>query len=375
MSAPERRTLPRRDWIILPALALLTVMAMLGAAEGGTQVLWPEQKTEPCLAGPGKSRPHANCVSRSKAAEGPWVENRYNDCGYRATGPCQGPESDDRDRIVVMGSSTSWAYLVPFDKGWSVTAAKTLAAQCGHPVDIQSLSGFNNLNMSAQRIGEALALKPKLVALVVAPFDLLEAPVGGFNPAPQPPAAAPVEPPAEPNLLGRAKAVISGSRAATVAQHYLFQNADVYVAAYMRYGDKADFMRTPLTPAWQARLKYLDDGIGYLADRLKPQGVSFMVVYAPQQAQAALVAEHTRLAGVDATQIDREIAAIATKHGAIFADGSSGFSGVAAPASYFYNTDGHLNSSGQQLLGRVAAQALLAAKPATLCPAAGGATA
>jgi hypothetical protein len=153
----------------------------------------------------------------------------------------------------------------------------------------------------------------------------------------------------------------------------VFQNAEVYVGAYMRYGDKADFLRTPLTPAWRERLKYLDDGVGYLADRLRAQGVPLMLVYAPQQAQAALVAENTHPAGVDPTQIDREIAAIAEKHGVIFADGSYGFKGLSAPSSYFYNTDGHLNSSGHQLLGRVAADALLAAKPATLCPTADGA--
>ena len=56
LSTPERRTLPLRDWIILPLLSLATVAAMLVAAEGGTRKFWAEQV--------GTSKPH--CLIRTE---------------------------------------------------------------------------------------------------------------------------------------------------------------------------------------------------------------------------------------------------------------------------------------------------------------------
>src|SRR5438309_415013 len=91
--APRRPRLPRRDFVILPLLSVLTVAVMLGGAEVATRLAMPQKSVDECLVPDPVlgHRPLANCVSHTKSAEGEWVENRYNDCGYRADSSCRPP--------------------------------------------------------------------------------------------------------------------------------------------------------------------------------------------------------------------------------------------------------------------------------------------
>ena len=359
-----RRTLPRRDWLLLPLVAVVTAALFLIIVEGGSRLVWPESKDEVCAYNP--LRPKPNCVSRDKAAEGPWVEARFNECGYRGTGSC-GAVNAGTARLAVLGSSTSWGYLVPFDDVWSMQAAREITAKCGRPIDVQSLGGFGDLSLIAARTPEALALHPQLVALVVAPFDLFKLPDGGFNPAhaliprPDPPTV-------HPGLMEWAKNFMTDSRAVEIAQHYIFGNPETYVATYLHYGDRAAFLRPPMSEAWQERLDVLDEAVGYITARLAPTGTPLLLVYAPPLVQADLLADVKPAPGVDPEAIDRAIAQIAKRHGALFADGGDGFRSVRNASNYFYRAEGHLNSAGQTLLGRTAANVILADAPSGFCP-------
>ena len=53
------------------------------------------------------------------------------------------------------------------------------------------------------------------------------------------------------SLMKRVESSIDQSRAVVAAQHMLFENVDEYVSLYLRYGDKADFLRPPFGPVWQ----------------------------------------------------------------------------------------------------------------------------
>jgi hypothetical protein len=350
-----------RDLYLLPIIAIATVLILLFGAEGISRLIWPEDLVDRCMTQAVHDRPKVNCVSTIKTAEGPWVENRYNDCGYRATGPC-GPLPQSTARLAIVGSSTSFGYLVPFDHVWSVEAARILAAQCGRSIDVQSLIAINrartgfvgDLNEVAGRVlPDAIALHPQMVALVLAPFDLIDMPEGGFNPQPTE-AIAPVAP------FGL-KSLISASRAVKMLQHFMFRDASSYVKIYLRYGDNAAFMRPPLSPLWQARLNYVDAGIGYIANQLHAAGIAMLLVYAPQQAQADIIADNMQIPGVDAETLDRAIGAIAKKYDVIFADGAVTFQGKGKQApEYFYQTDGHLNETGHTLLGSTVAATLAA---------------
>ena len=372
-ATPSRR-LPARDFILLPLISLLTVVLMLAGAEVTAQVVWPEQKIDSCLAKDPiiGQRARPSCVARMKSAEGPWMEDRYNDCGYRSAGSCHAPIAD---RLVVMGSSTSWGYLVPYDEVWSTRTAKALSAQCGRPVDVQSLSGFSDINADAARTDEALAMKPRMVVLVITAFDMLETPRRGFDPdyaANQMKRAAKAAGKIERNApkgVAALREVVTSSRAVEMAQHFMFQNEPLYVSMYLRYGDKAGFLRPPFSPSWQARLAYVDDGVAFISSKLAASGVRMGVLYVPQQAQAALASSGDAPAGVDPMALSQAIGEIARKHGATFIDANSAFKGLKDPQNYFYTADGHPNGKGHELIARTAAARLGPSGGAeSLCP-------
>ena len=364
-TAPDR-SLRRRDWLILPLIACATALAFVLAMEGTARVARPESKSDSCVDYADDARVKPSCTSTVKAAEGPWVENRYNECGYRGTGSCR-PPAPGTARLVVVGSSTSWGYLVPLDEVWSVQAAQLIQARCGSPIDVQGLGGFGNLNQAAARLPEVVALHPQLVALVIAPFDLLNMPAGGFDPDPQAHAIVPMSKPADHGAVQRLRALAAGSRAILIAQEFAYLDPSKYTSTYLNYADQADFLRPPFTPAWAARLAYLEAAVAHMAARLRPSATPFLLVYAPQQAQADMIAGSAAPPGVDPRAMNHAIAAIAARHGVLFADGADAFAGVQAAPTYFYRADGHLNGKGHSLLAQAAASAVLAAHPPGLC--------
>ena len=109
----EGTALPRRDWILLPLIAVATITCMMAVSEAAARVVWPAQE-DSCLVRGGASglRFLPSCKSRAKEPETPWVEDSYNSCGYRTLEPC-GPKPVGTIRIAVLGSSFSHGYLVP----------------------------------------------------------------------------------------------------------------------------------------------------------------------------------------------------------------------------------------------------------------------
>lgn len=360
------RRLPRRDWLLLPLIALTTVLLLMMAGEGVARIFWPQGGHESCFAS--TTRHKANCVERVKYEEGSsWIESSFNECGYRATGPCSAPAPDGR--IAILGSSTSWAYRVDFADSWSVQAARRLGAACGHQPDVQSVSSFDDLNDIARKLPETLKLKPSLVVLVIMPFDLFKMPEIGFDP----------EHAADSNPNGAASAAKGKGlmdwvrdlsrdlRATQVAQQFMYLNPERFSSIYLNYGDKADFMRPPFTPAWQRRVAYVDDGINYISQRLAEAHVPLLVAFAPQQAQADILGAGLSYPGVDANALTMAVQKIADRHGALFTDGTAFFVGRKDAPTYFYRVDGHLNGKGQRALGAAVAQTILASHIPGLC--------
>jgi hypothetical protein len=88
------RTLPKRDYVLLPLLRLITIVVLFGATEALAGIFWAEYRSSPCLiedsiAG---NRFKPNCTARIKIAESPWTNYNYNECGYLSMTSC-GPKA------------------------------------------------------------------------------------------------------------------------------------------------------------------------------------------------------------------------------------------------------------------------------------------
>ncbi len=356
--------LPRRDIVLLPLLSLLTCVALFMLAEVGARVGWPENTTDACVVTDPVlgHRFKPNCESRVKSMEGPWVTNRYNACGYRTDQGC-GPRQEGVRRVNLMGSSTAQGYLTSYETSIGNTLANSLGRQCRQAVEVQNMGmiGYQGEVLLAQ-LDEALALKPDAVVFLVTPFD--------FD-ATEKPAAAGAEatPPvqrAEP--LRRLRNLVSGSHAVALAQHFAFASSERFAALYLSYGDRADFIRPPFTPAWRKRLDYLDELVGRMQAKFDAAGVKLVLAYVPSRVQAFYLSSDQRPAGVDPFAFGRALGEIAAKHGAGYADMSGLFAHIPDAGSLFYPQDGHLTAQGQPLVGQaIAAQVAASAAPFQSC--------
>jgi hypothetical protein len=354
--------LPRRDLWLLPLVSFATMVVLALGAEFAARTIWPEQLVNACrLSDPAVGvRYQPNCSTTMKTPEGPWYIASYNNCGYRSATPC-GPLAAGSRRIALLGSSTSEGYLVEYTDTIAARLAADLTRTCGAPVDVQNLGALASFGPQLLiRMDEALRLKPTAVVLVVAPFDLEEL---ASDPAPNSERAG--NPLSSSSMSFQKKMFedIKDSRALKMAQHFLFRNPSVYLPLYLRYGDKADFLRPPLTAKWQNRLQALDGIIAGMSDRARSNGVDFVVAFVPQEAQVAMMAAgRTPPPRIDPTALPTAIAEIAKRRGAQFVDSSIALRQHPAPERLYYQVDGHLTGEGQPIVGAYIAHELAGTK-------------
>ncbi len=355
MSSPP--ALPRRDLWLLPLISLLTVIATLAAAEIFARAVWPEQSSDSCaIPDPYLGfRLKPNCSSVMKVAEGPWYTSQYNECGYRSPQSC-GPVPAGTRRIALMGSSVAEGQHVPYQDTIAARLADDLTTQCKMPVEVQNLGSAAYLGTRLiGRMKEALALDPDAVLLIVTPWDI-ETELS----AEPPKIAGPADQAAFGGQQKQLSMLIKESRTVTIMEHYLFRNRSFYVPAYLHYGDKADYLRPPFTPAWQTRLRRYDELIGQLSDMAHAAGVPLMLSFVPAPATMVMMTEPHPPPGVDPYVFIQAINGIAARHGAEFVDTSPALREHGQPERLYYQVDGHLSGLGQPIAAQSIAEGMMA---------------
>ncbi|MFT4505306.1 alginate O-acetyltransferase AlgX-related protein [Caballeronia sp. 15711] len=353
------RKLAQRDYFLLPAIAVLSVLVMFFVSEVGTRLVWSAAQTGQECHAPDPILGIVNvpnCTMHVKVPETGWISYHYNDCGFRSTEAC-GPKPRGTRRVVVLGSSFAEGTSVPYGKSFSALSEAQLSRECHGPVEFQNMGVYElSLRKVALRVDPALRLQPDAAVLVLAPFDLekLNLPDESDEPAGLKRVSTNSLSPAAPHvdMLTRAKEVVKDSRALTVAEHFMFENPDIEIPMYLRYGDKADFLRPPFSPEWQHRLATADAIIGETAARFRAAGVPLMVMLIPQRTQAELLAMKKRPSGIDPFALQRALAAIVQKHGATPIDLFSSFASDAHPGNFYYPVDNHLNEDGSRAVAR-----------------------
>lgn len=336
--------LPRRDYLLLPLLCLVTILLLGTAAEGLLRLGWAQQEQDSCFMqrdGVGGHRSH--CVTMMKTAEGPWSEYSYNECGYRNPEPC-GPKPANAARVAVVGSSLSGGGFVPYGDSFAGRAARNLTSACHLPVEFQNLAGFGFAwGKIGVQITPALALKPDVIVMAMMPFDLArpyQSAIDASQPQPSP----------SPSVsLSRLRELAADSRVVRVAQHFLFGDMDRYVNLYLRYGDKADYMRAPFSPAWSRRIADWEALLAPMAAKAHAAGVPFVLAFVPQRAQLELLGRPPT-DGLHPGMLITALQEMAERHGIVFVDLSREWRGRADRDALYYRVDGHLTALGHELL-------------------------
>jgi len=346
-------SLPRRDFLIIPLLALLTLVVLAGLGEFAARQLFVESGAETCrVVGPGQvASMQPNCVSWRKSAEGPETVNAYNDCGYRAPESCA-TRAPGSLRVALMGASTAQGLKVQYPDTFAARLSQALSAACHRPVEFQNMGvpGASLLDIY-HRLDEALALHPDLVMVALTPYEM-KAPIDRDQLARRdaPPAAVATDPDPPPSpsksWVARLSDLAFDSRILVVAQHFLFQDRASFVRLFMLHGEDADYLRVPYSAGWEQRLRDFDTLLGSMAVRSEAAGVPVMLVLGPQRIQASLLDPAVLPPNVDPFEIGRRLAAIAARHKVAFQDTLEGFAKMSDPDALFYAVDGHIDGAG-----------------------------
>jgi len=352
--------LERRDYFILPLIVIATVLVVAVPVEAALRIFFPYSEADRCVVY-GDPRPSAfhataNCASRIKVPEGPWVDMTYNECGYRSTDPCT-PKKPGSLRLAIIGSSLAAGYLVPYEASVSARARESLTALCRLPVDVQNLGAEGNMGVRLTASAEAAAaLDPDAIVLVVSPTDLvLDNAMDQATPAPGAIAKH------QTGWIQELKVQLSRSRLLYMESYLLLRNDDNYVPIYRRSGHKADFMRLPLSQDWQERLAHLDRDIARVKAAIGPD-IPLIILFSPERSQAAMLATPHLAKGMAPAHLQSEIARRAQAHGAHFADMSTQIVPGTPSSSIYYAMNGHLNGEGHALLAEALVNGLFDAR-------------
>jgi hypothetical protein len=381
-------TLPKRDIVLLPTICLLTIGAIVAAAQALSRGLYAESPTTtfPCLVTNDpttgvRAIPNTRCSEKFR--EGALIEYAFNRCGHRDVTEC-GPKPADAYRIVLIGSSFNFGMSVPVEKSFAALLPGELSRRTGHKIELYNEAmqwGFpHSVDL---RFKEVLAAKPDLILWPLTPMDLesgeemlpsVDKPAdadqaagsgGDSSEAPRTlwgrlkRAARSKSPSAfAADAWKRVASNLKDSRPIFLLQHLLFESQSMYVKQYLLQSEATVYLRTDPGAEWRQKLATF---AGYFADiqaRAKAIGATVVVVMMPERAQAALLSMGDWPDGVDPYALGRDVRAIVTREGGTYLDILGEFRRLPNPEKMYLPVDGHPDEGGHVVISNILADAL-----------------
>ena len=370
--------LPRRDWILLPMLGLLTMVVMVGSTELVARRVFSESKTslKSCLvlndAATGV-RGIPNSVCWEKMPENQLMEYRLDCAGYR-TGMACGPKPPGTYRIVMIGSSMAMGERVPIEKTVATLLPKELSPPAGRQLDLYNEAmGYGFARNTALRFNDVLAAKPDLILWMLTLVDVKRA---GFlyaeNPFTKPDHASSFRPGMTDSLKNSVKDAIRerGGKfvSGTALRHFLYlhESQDQYLHSYLTLPDGAEGfwdagpggLRAEPSPEWVTHLREFEGYAAEIEGRAKTAGVPLVAVLVPNRAQAAMLSKGEWPAGFDPYSVDRALRSIITRHGGTYLEILPDFRTIPDAERHYFPLDGHPDADGHAIIAEFLAKKL-----------------
>jgi hypothetical protein len=381
--------LPRRDWLLLPLLSLLTIGFLAISTQFLARRLLRESSstTAKCLTLNDPStgvRGIPNTVCREKAYESGWVEYKFNSCGHRAGFEC-GTKPNGTYRIVMIGSSFNFGMFVPREKSFAALLPAELESETKRKIELYNESmqwGFPA--STALRFKQALDAQPDMILWVLTPTDI------GSSSVVLPYLGPPDSSPKEGILAGKLKRVkvafttrplhtaidvtwnqeivpswnrqldaLRGSLSGLLLQHCLYASQSLYVKSYLMGNDsEVGFLKTQPSAEWQSNLRQFDSVAANIEGQAKAASVPFIVSLAPNRAQAAMISMGEWPAEFDPYKLNDELRDITTSHGGTYVDILPDFRRIANPERHYFPVDGHPDADGHAMVSQMLAREL-----------------
>jgi hypothetical protein len=357
--------IPRRDWILLPILSLLTICLVAGSVE-----LYGRQKFsrlpsvgENCLLIDDPShgaRGIPNCVIWEKIPEGNPTEYRFNSSGYRNNADF-GPKSPGTYRIVMVGTSVAAGFRVSQAQTIGALLPTELARRTGRKIEVYNEGlPWRTPRSISRNFSEPLASNPDMILWVLSPLDIAY-PTGLARRDETVSATAQdgvwyfIKTVFDTEPFNESIATIFGhTRAATLLEEFLFESPSQYVQSSLMGTDyKKEFLQTESSPEWSRELKEFDSSASSIAEQARKAGIPLVVVFVPDRTQAALISMTGECPkGFDPYKVGKEVSSIIVSHGGTYLDILPEFRTIPNPQLGYFALDGHPNAFGHAMIAR-----------------------
>lgn len=345
--------LPRRDWILLPLVGLLTICTIAVLTESIARRVFPESTStmQSCLIENDVStgvRGIPNAVCSEESFESGLVEYRFNACGHRAGMEC-GPKRSDAYRIVMVGTSTAFGTHLAREKTIAALLPAELSRQTGRNIELYNEAlTWETSRAITLRFNAVLDARPDMILWIVTPWDIKNAPSLFSAPSGT----------GEGGVLARVRKLAKDSRTRVLLDHFLYRSASSYVRLYLKGGDGPEFLGEKLSVEWRRHLADYDPYAADIEGRARAAGVPLVAVLVPERAQAAMISMDDWPVGYNPFRLGDEVRSIVTSHGGIYIDILPGYRDIPNPERGYFPADGHPNAEGHRIISGLLAKAL-----------------
>jgi hypothetical protein len=380
MSEPK---LPRRDRILLPAIALVTIVVLCGSTETVARHAFRAWNSTPsCYTMLSETEPEAtpNCVYVKKIAESAPVTYSLNSCGHRTSIDCT-RKAPDTYRIVVIGSSVVLgAHVAEPDTFVHLLSTEIPIGPGGKRVEFYdaSLGGGSSPRWYAERFDEILAVKPDMILWPIVPHDVRSE----EEPAPPPRAyrgplgvtryrlmqawkARSISQAMSP-LIELVRTNLDQTSTAAMLEHYLYLSPSEYQKVVSADPGEDGFLRTPFDAIWQEHIRIFAGDAAVIEDKAESAGVPVVAFMLPDLGQANMLSMGDWPHGWDPYALDNELRRIVTSNGGTYFDILQDYRTIPQVSKDFYPVSNHPNERGHKLLAAFIAAELVNTPPLAL---------
>jgi hypothetical protein len=361
--------LPQRDWILLPAVSLLTIGLMVVSIDLMARRMFTsiDGRGEDCMVFNDPStgaRGIPNCVCREKIPESELTEYRFNSSGYRDIELA--PKSPGTYRIVMIGTSVAAGFRVPRERAFATLLPAALSRGSGRKVTLYDEGlPWRSPELIARHFNDVLTAEPDMILWVLTPSDIERT------------SWVPQHSRADNRSLShlartwhRLKTAFatksftpieeSFSQPLTLLRNLLYSSQSQYVKSSLFGADYTKrFLESKTTVEWRRRLEEFDSNAATIEGRSRNAGIPLAVVLVPDRTQAAMISMMGQSpAGFDPYKLDVEVRSIIESHGGTYIDIFPGYRTIPNPHLGYFPVDGHPNAEGHMMISRFLAKEL-----------------
>ncbi len=375
-------SLQKRDWILLPLLAVAAPCLLLFFANLMLRPIYTttNHRLSQCLnyAHPGAGIPGIpNCTTYDKSFDTPLIQYTFNQCGLRSESGCE-RSAPDTYTIAMVGSSVPLGQWVPFHQSIAAMLQTDLADSTHRKIAVENFARMEEFPpLIPKLLPRVLNTAPDNILLVISPYDLQVSsadPTEMMNTARMTStsrfkfwtdyfmhaifSSSPSE------AISAIKLPIHNieqkSRLGTFTLDFIDSNKSIYLRSSLIDNDTGiGYLSINPSSFWMQDYLKFENYVQVIAQTAKSHHIAFQVALVPSRPQEVMLNSGSWPAGYDPYFLDRKVQSIVTASGGTFLDIFPACARDFDLEKHYYIQNGHPDGIAQTRLARMISDAML----------------